>query len=188
MLPIQAVLPELKQQLSLCSQVILQAPPGAGKSTYLPLMLLKEKWFTGKIIMLEPRRLAARNIAHYLAKQLGQPVGNIDSAAVTGSYIGLFFLAAVFCSIGIFASSITDNQIVSFIVAIFLCFVVYSGFNSIANLSGDYSIIIDQLGIAYHYASISKGLIDSRNILYFVSVITIMILATKLVLGSRKWD
>ncbi|WP_160063210.1 ATP-dependent helicase HrpB [Psychromonas sp. L1A2] len=75
MLPIQAVLPELKQQLSLCSQVILQAPPGAGKSTYLPLMLLKEKWFTGKIIMLEPRRLAARNIAHYLAKQLGQPVG-----------------------------------------------------------------------------------------------------------------
>lgn len=75
MLPIQAVLAELKQQLNLCPQVILQAPPGAGKSTCLPLVLLKERWFGGKIIMLEPRRLAARNIAHYLAKQLGQPIG-----------------------------------------------------------------------------------------------------------------
>ena len=75
MLPIQTVLDELKQQLTLQSQVILQAPPGAGKSTYLPLVLLKEEWFTGKIIMLEPRRLAARNIAHYLAKQLGEAVG-----------------------------------------------------------------------------------------------------------------
>ena len=75
MLPIKNVLPELKQQLSVKSQVILQAPPGAGKSTYLPLTMLKEKWFTGKIIMLEPRRLAARSIAHYLASQLDEPVG-----------------------------------------------------------------------------------------------------------------
>ena len=75
MLPIQATLVGLKQQLALQPQVILQAPPGAGKSTYLPLVLLKEKWFQGKIIMLEPRRLAARNIAHYLAKQLNQVVG-----------------------------------------------------------------------------------------------------------------
>ena len=75
MLPIQATLVGLKQQLALQPQVILQAPPGAGKSTYLPFVLLKEKWFQGKIIMLEPRRLAARNIAHYLAKQLNQVVG-----------------------------------------------------------------------------------------------------------------
>ena len=75
MLPIKAVLADIQQQLALHSQVILQAPPGAGKSTCLPLVLLKEKWFTGKIIMLEPRRLAARNIAHYLAAQLGQSVG-----------------------------------------------------------------------------------------------------------------
>lgn len=75
MLPIHTALAELKQQLTNQSQVILQAPPGAGKSTYLPLVLLKEKWFTGKIIMLEPRRLAARNIAYYLAKQLSESVG-----------------------------------------------------------------------------------------------------------------
>jgi len=75
MLPIEVIIPELKQQLTLKQQVILQAPPGAGKSTFLPLLLLKESWFAGKIIMLEPRRLAARNIAHYLASQLGQEVG-----------------------------------------------------------------------------------------------------------------
>jgi len=75
MLPIEAILPELKQQLTSQHQVILQAPPGAGKSTFLPLRLLKERWFAGKIIMLEPRRLAARNIAHYLASQLGEEVG-----------------------------------------------------------------------------------------------------------------
>jgi ATP-dependent helicase HrpB len=75
MLPIQSVLAEIQQQLSLSPQVILQAPPGAGKSTYLPLILLQENWFSGKVIMLEPRRLAARNIAFYLAKQLGQAVG-----------------------------------------------------------------------------------------------------------------
>ena len=75
MLPIEAIIPELKQQLTNKTQVILQAPPGAGKSTFLPLVLLKNKWFSGKIIMLEPRRLAARNVAHYLASQLGQSVG-----------------------------------------------------------------------------------------------------------------
>ena len=75
MLPIEIIIPELKQQLTQKKQVILQAPPGAGKSTFLPLKLLKERWFAGKVIMLEPRRLAARNIAHYLASQLGQEVG-----------------------------------------------------------------------------------------------------------------
>lgn len=75
MLPIKAVLPKLKQQLKEKSCVILQAPPGAGKSTFLPLVMLKQQWFTGKIIMLEPRRLAARNIAHYLASQLNQAIG-----------------------------------------------------------------------------------------------------------------
>ena len=75
MLPIKKIIPELKQQLTLHNQVILQAPPGAGKSTYLPLFLLKEGGFSGKIILLEPRRLAARNIAYYLADQLNQSVG-----------------------------------------------------------------------------------------------------------------
>lgn len=75
MLPIQSILPDFKKQLLLNNQVILQAPPGAGKSTFLPLTMLQEQWFSGRILMLEPRRLAARNIAHFLAKQLHQSVG-----------------------------------------------------------------------------------------------------------------
>ena len=74
-LPIEAVIDELQSSLSLAPQVILQAPPGAGKSTFLPFTMVKEQWFTGKIIMLEPRRLAARNIAFYLSSLLGEPVG-----------------------------------------------------------------------------------------------------------------
>jgi len=75
-LPIESVLDKIKSSLSVTSQVILQAPPGAGKSTYLPYTMVADKWFTGKIIMLEPRRLAARNIATYLASLLNEAVGN----------------------------------------------------------------------------------------------------------------
>lgn len=120
---------------------------------------------------------------------LGEPKGNIDSAGVFGSYIGLVFLAAVFTSIGIFASSISKDQIISFIVAVLLCFVVYTGFDMLASIDvwGKLSYFISYLGIQYHYDTISKGLIDSRDVLYFVSVSALMIVATKLVLESRKW-
>jgi ATP-dependent helicase HrpB len=66
-LPIESVFDELRSSLLLAPQVILQAPPGAGKSTFLPFTMVKEQWVTGKIIMLEPRRLAAKNIAYYLS-------------------------------------------------------------------------------------------------------------------------
>jgi ABC-2 type transport system permease protein len=126
---------------------------------------------------------------YFTVYHLGNPTGNVDSAAVVGSYLGLIFLAAVFCAIGIFASSLTDNQIVSFILAVFLCFVIYSGFDSIASIDawGSLSYFITQLGISHHYHSFSKGLIDSRDVLYFLSVIGFMLLSTKLVLQSRKW-
>lgn len=128
-------------------------------------------------------------VYYFSIYSLGNPVGNIDSAGVFGSYIGLLFLGAVFTSIGIFASSISDNQIVSFIIAAFLCFILYAGFASLASFNawGDWAYIITQLGITYHYQALSKGLIDSRNIVYFLTVIIIMLMATKLVLGSRKW-
>ncbi|MBK0403807.1 gliding motility-associated ABC transporter permease subunit GldF [Adhaeribacter sp. BT258] len=120
---------------------------------------------------------------------LGDPKGNIDSAGVFGSYIGLVFLAAVFTAIGIFASSISKDQIISFIVAVLLCFIVYTGFDMLASIDvwGPLSYFISYLGIQYHYETISKGLIDSRDVLYFVSVSALMIVATKLVLESRKW-
>lgn len=128
-------------------------------------------------------------IYYYSIYSLGNPEGNIDSAAVAGSYFGLIFLAAIFTAIGIFASAITENQIISFIVAVFLCFLIFTGFDYIASINawGILSYVISSLGISFHYDALSKGLIDSRNILYFLSVIALLILGTKLVLESRKW-
>ncbi|QHT69247.1 gliding motility-associated ABC transporter permease subunit GldF [Rhodocytophaga rosea] len=128
-------------------------------------------------------------VYYYSVYTLGNPAGNIDSAGVFGSYIGLVLLGAVFTAIGIFASSISDNQITSFIVAAFLCFVLYAGFSSLTSLDalGEMAYFINQLGIDYHYKALSKGLIDSRNLIYFFSLIAFMLMATRLVLGSRKW-
>jgi len=120
---------------------------------------------------------------------LGDPVGNLDTPGIIGSYVGLSLLCGVFTSIGIFSSSLTRNQIVAFVLAVFLCFFLYYGFRSVAglNLWKAFSLFVDQLGIVFHYDSLSKGLLDSRNVFYFLSVMTFMLLATKLVIGSRKW-
>ncbi len=126
---------------------------------------------------------------YYTIRYLGNPVGNIDTAGVAGSYFGLFLLGAVFTSIGTFSSSFTENQVTAFIIAVFLCFFLYFGFNAISTI-GLFSGIsdhIDQLGILYHYNSMSKGLIDSRDLVYFFSVISGMLLFTNLILRSRKW-
>jgi ABC-2 type transport system permease protein len=128
-------------------------------------------------------------IYYYSVYRLGNPTGNIDTPGVLGSYIGLTLLAAAFCSVGIFASSVTPNQIVAFIVAAFLCFILFSGFNSIAtiNIWSANTLVIKQLGILYHYEAMSKGLLDSRDLIYFLSVIFLMLSITKLILGSRQW-
>jgi ABC-2 type transport system permease protein len=120
---------------------------------------------------------------------LGSPVGNIDTPGVIGSYIGLIFLAGAFCAIGIFASSITPNQIVSFILAAFLCYLLFAGFDSLAllNVWSANALFIKQVGLLYHYDSLGKGLIDSRDLVYFISVIAIILLATRINLGTRTW-
>ncbi len=126
---------------------------------------------------------------YFTIRYLGNPVGNVDTAGVTGSYFGLFLLGAVFTSIGIFSSSFTENQVTAFIIAVFLSFFLYFGFNAISSigfLSG-ISDLIDQFGILYHYNSMSKGLIDTRDLIYFLSVIGGMLLLTNLILRSRKW-
>jgi ABC-2 type transport system permease protein len=130
--------------------------------------------------------LAPTSIYYVSVYKLGNPVGNIDSAGVWGSYIGLALLAMVFCAIGLLASSLTTNQIVSFILAAFLCFLIYTGFDSLATF-GNNALLIKQLGILYHYDSLSKGLIDSRDVIYFVSITAFILMITKTVIGSRQW-
>jgi len=121
--------------------------------------------------------------------QLGNPPGNLDWGATIGSYIGLLLLAAVFVSIGLFSSSITDNQIISFILGLFFSGFFYFGFESIYSLSlfGKADLFIRNMGIYAHYLSISRGVIDSRDIIYFISIITLFLLFTKVSLQSRKW-
>ncbi len=127
---------------------------------------------------------------YYTVHQLGSPVGNIDSGATLGSYIGLFFLAAVFTAIGFFASSLSTNQIVSFIMAVFFCFFMYLAFQYLSKLPiffGKTDSIVREIGVNNHYLSMSKGKIDTRDMVYFLSVIGFFIYLTHVSLSKRKW-
>lgn len=122
--------------------------------------------------------------------QLGSPVGNLDSGAVLGAYIGLFMLAAVFVSIGLLASSLSRNQIVAFVLATFLCFLLYWGFDYLSRLPifvGKVDDVVQMFGIDYHYISVSRGILDTRDVIYFFSVITLFIALTLFSLARRKW-
>ena len=125
---------------------------------------------------------------YFSVYKLGSPEGNIDSAATVGSSLGLALLAAVFAAIGILASALTRDQIIAFLVAVVGCFLIYSGFDSLASvLQGSSAYYVSQLGIAAHYRDLSKGLIDSRDLVYFFSVVAVALQATRLVLRSRNW-
>ncbi len=120
---------------------------------------------------------------------LGNPIGNIDMGSTWGSYLGLLFLGGTFIAIGLFASSLTNNQIIAFIIAAALCFILSFGFAFIYSFEslGAFGYYIKTLGIEHHYASISKGVVDTRDIIYFCSVIFIFLFGTRTVLLSRKW-
>lgn len=121
---------------------------------------------------------------------LGETPGNIDKGGTMGAFIGLFFLAAVYASVGLFASSLTDNQVVAFILAVLISFFLFMGFDSFAYLPGLKTIdeFVIRLGINEHYKSMSRGVIDLRDIIYFAAVVFIFNEATRLVLLSRKLE
>ena len=128
-------------------------------------------------------------VYYFSVYRLGLPMGNLDRGGILGSYIGLFLLSSSFVAIGIFCSSVTSNQILAFILSVFLCGFTYIGFEFIFSLSlfGPIDLFIQRLGMSAHYGSISRGVVDTRDILYFLSVIALFLSMTKLVLSSRKW-
>ena len=128
-------------------------------------------------------------VYYFSVYRLGFPMGNLDTGSILGSYIGLFLLSSSFVSIGIFCSSVTNNQILAFILSVFLCGFIYIGFEFIYSLSlfGSIDLFIQRLGMAAHYSSISRGVVDTRDILYFLSVMALFLSMTKLVFASRKW-
>jgi ABC-2 type transport system permease protein len=151
------------------------------------LQIVLAKLIAGLVLVL--MALLPTFIYVYSVYELGSPTGNLDMGGTWGSYIGLLFLAGAFVAIGIFASSLTENQVIAFIVAVFLCFFVFIGFESISSFSlmGPLDSVFIKLGIFEHYNSMSRGVIDSRDVLYFLALITIFVLMTKTVLQSRKW-
>lgn len=152
------------------------------------LQIILAKYFAGVILVVFS--LLPTLVYFYSVYQLGMPKGNIDTGGMWGSYIGLLFLGAAFVSIGLFASSLSDNTIVSFIIAVFMCLFVYVGFDFIHSLDlfGQFDLFIKSLGINTHYISMSRGVIDTRDVVYFLSLIAFFILLTRLSIESRKWS
>lgn len=128
-------------------------------------------------------------IYYYSIYQLGMPKGNIDSGAVIGSYLGLFLLGNAFTAIGVFASSITKNQVIAFAIAVFLCFFTFSGFESLGQLFELQALgfLLTSLGINEHYQSISRGVLDTRDLVYFITFTAVFLGLTKLAIGGRRW-
>jgi ABC-2 type transport system permease protein len=128
-------------------------------------------------------------IYYFSVYVLGETPGNLDRGGTWGAFLGLFFLAAIYASAGIFASSLTDNQVIAFILAVLICFVLFMGFDSFAYLPGLKKLdqFVIGLGINEHYKSISRGVLDIRDVIYFIAVSVIFNEATRLALLSRKW-
>lgn len=117
---------------------------------------------------------------------LGSPEGNLDLGSTLGSYFGLLFLIATYSAIGIFTSSISENQIVSFIIAVFLCFLFYFGFQALASVFPNLSNVITYFGMQDHYKSMSRGVIDTRDLIYFISITFLFLSFTVYNLKSIK--
>ncbi|WP_183869500.1 gliding motility-associated ABC transporter permease subunit GldF [Pedobacter cryoconitis] len=126
---------------------------------------------------------------YYSIVQLGLPKGNIDGGAVAGSYIGLLLLGAAFAAIGIFSSSVTKNQVIAFAVAVLLSFIAYSGFDSLGKIFASTVLedVFGWLSINMHFQSMSRGVLDTRDVVYFITFILVFLGITRIVIGGRKW-
>lgn len=151
------------------------------------LQIIMAKYWAGFVIVIIS---ILPTLIYFLSVYLlALPKGNVDAGSIWGSYLGLVFLGASFTAIGVFASSVTDNQIISFLIAVLISGFIYLGFELIYSfdLFGNFDLFIKSLGMNTHYASISRGVIDTRDLIYFLSIIVLFILLTKISLESRKW-
>ena len=150
--------------------------------TYWQIVL--GKYFASLLLVLFA--LLPTLVYYYSVYTLGTPQGNIDTGGVIGSYIGLFLLGASFAAIGLFASSISKNQIIAFTVAVFFCFFFYSGFDSLGQLLSLQNLSLENLGITAHYQSVSRGVLDTRDLVYFIILTGLFICLTLFVLIKQR--
>jgi ABC-2 type transport system permease protein len=150
------------------------------------LKILLAKYFAGVTLLIIA---ILPTFVYYISMyNLGNPIGVIDGGATLTSYLGLVLLGSTFVAIGLFASSITNSQIVAFILGMFLCWIFYDGLTLIGsfNLMGSFDSIIQYCGISFHYDAIKRGVIDSSDIVYFLSIITLFIYAALTVIKTLK--
>ena len=125
-------------------------------------------------------------IYYFSVVQLGDPVGNLDQAGFFGSWIGLIMIGAVFAAVGVFSSALTSQQVLAFVLGVFLCFVLYFGFSAVSDLQvGNFAYWLEELSLSYHYISLSRGVIDSRDIFFLFGVIWLFLGGTIIVLRSK---
>ena len=122
----------------------------------------------------------------YVISSLGMLEGNIDMGSTMGSYFGLLFLIASYTSIGIFTSTLSENQIVAFILSVFMCFLFYFGFQGISTFIKGFEDLIAFFGMDYHFKSMSRGVIDTRDVTFFVSITVLFLSLTVYKLKSLK--
>lgn len=155
-------------------------------SPLTPTQLILGKYLASLIIILAT--LLLTSVYYFSIYQLASPTGNIDTAAILGSYMGLLLLAAIFAAIGLGASALTESQLIAFLLGVLLCFLSYQGFDAWATLQTwkSYSLVLAQLGMRYHYEALSRGVVDSRDVCYFFSGIIILLSATSLLLSHKR--
>ena len=145
------------------------------------------KWLAGMMLVL----LALLPTVIYAMSlyQLGNPIGNLDFGSTLGSYLGLLFLASTYLSLSLLTSAMTDNPIVAFVLGMLLCLIFYAGFDQLAafQLFKSQSLLVLNLGISEHYTSISRGVVDSRDVLYFIGLSIVSLGAARTALQSRNW-
>lgn len=132
------------------------------------------------VIFLISSALIGTLVYVYAIYDLGNPVGNLDVGATIGSYMGLLLLGATFAALGTFTSSVTSNQIVAFIGAVCLCFILYYGLEGISNYNalGNLDSYLSYIGVKSHYNSISRGVVDTRDLIYFLTIIGFFLFLT----------
>lgn len=150
------------------------------------LQIILAKYFAGVTLLVIA---IIPTVVYYISMYyLGKPIGIIDSGATFTSYVGLILLGSTFIAIGIFASSITSSQIVAFILGMFMCWIFYDGLSLLGsfNLMGSFDSVIQYCGMTYHYDSIKRGVIDTSDIFYFVSLIGLFIFSALTVIKTLK--
>jgi len=130
-------------------------------------------------------------IYYFTIRSLAVSPSDIDTGGIVGSYIGLFLLGSVFTAIGLWASSVSSQMMVSFLLSVFTCFIIYTGFDAVSRIpafEGSLDYYLQLIGIQYHYQSISRGVIGLQDVIYFLSMDSLFLYLTKLSLERRKWE